>query len=118
MASAVNAQTNGFVALSRVVCSVAVDLVAGVERVVIGDGKVRTAQSNAWDAICADRAARQARADLDRLVADLLASGPPVRGGQAHAIGPQVVGAQVVGSSPRSSASHAALVSTGGTSVR
>ncbi|GAB1646076.1 hypothetical protein [Krasilnikovia sp. MM14-A1259] len=105
MASAVNAQTSGFVALSRAVCSVAVDLVAGVERVV-GDGKVRTAQSNAWDAICADRAARQARADLDRLVADLLASGPPLRGERV----------QVVGSSPRSSASQTALVSTGGVS--
>ncbi|GAB1690510.1 hypothetical protein [Krasilnikovia sp. M28-CT-15] len=113
MASAVNAQTSGFVALSRAVCSVAVDLVSGVERVVVGDGKVRTAQSNAWDAICADRAARQARADLDRLVADLLASGPPMRGDKSRLVGPQVVG-----SSPRSSASHAALVSTGGASPR
>ncbi|BFU45961.1 hypothetical protein [Krasilnikovia sp. MM14-A1004] len=118
MASAVNAQTNGIVALSRAVCSVAVDLVAGVERVVVGDGKVRTAQSNAWDAICADRAARQARADLERLVADLLASGPPARSGRTRAVGSGVAGTQVVGSSPRSSASHAALVSTGGVTGR
>jgi len=86
----------GFVAVSRAVVAAAADLVAGVERRVVGDANVRTAQGNAWAAICADRARAQARAEMDALVA-ALAAGPDQR---------------AVGSSPRSSASQAALVST------
>jgi hypothetical protein len=92
----------GFVAVSRAVVAAAADLAAGVERRVLGDEKVRTAQGNAWEAICADRARAQARADMDVMVATLAAASA----GRAH-------GAQrAVGSSPRSSASQAALVST------
>jgi hypothetical protein len=88
----------GFVAVSRAVVAAAADLVAGVERRVVGDDNVRTAQGNAWAAMCADRARAQARADMDAMVAALAAQ---QRGGQ-----------RAVGSSPRSSASQAALVST------
>jgi hypothetical protein len=85
----------GFVAVSRAVVAAAADLAAELERRVVGDDKVRTAQGNAWAAICADRARAQARADMDALVASLAAGS----------------GQRAVGSSPRSSASQAALVS-------
>jgi hypothetical protein len=94
----------GFVAVSRAVVAAAAELAAEVERRVVGDENVRTAQSNAWAAICADRARAQARADMDAMVAALAAArprGPAGRGNQ-----------RAVGSSPRSSASQAALVST------
>jgi hypothetical protein len=92
----------GFVAVSRAVVAAAADLAAEVERRVVGDEKVRTAQGNAWAALCADRARAQARADMDAMVAALAAANTR----QAAARGNQRVG-----SSPRSSASHAALVS-------
>jgi hypothetical protein len=76
MATAELTQTIGFVAISRTFISVAAELAAGVERAMLGTGNVRTAQSNAWDAICADRARAQARADMDRTVAALLEKGP------------------------------------------
>ena len=88
----------GFAAVSRAVVSAAADLVAQVEKRVVGDGNVRTAQGNAWAAICADRARAQARADMDTMVAALAAR--------------QSRDQRAVGSSPRSSASQAALVST------
>jgi hypothetical protein len=97
----------GIVAISRAVVSAAADLVAGVERAMVGDGKVRTAQRNAWDAIQADRARAQAREEMNRLVASLLANDPRAARAQRN-----------VGSSPRSRASQAALVSTGRTSAR
>lgn len=85
----------GFVAVSRAVVSYAAEMLAGVERRMIGDDNVRTAQSNAWDAICADRARAQARADMEAMVVAL------ARRDQ-----------RAVGSSPRSRASQTALVST------
>jgi hypothetical protein len=93
----------GFVAVSRAVVAAAAELVAEVERRVVGDEKVRTAQGNAWAAICADRARAEARAEMDAMVAALTADArrQPARHGD-----------QRVGSSPRSSASQAALVST------
>ena len=84
----------GFVAVSRAVVSYAAEMLAGVERRMIGDENVRTAQGNAWDAICADRARAQARADMEAMVAALARD------------------QRAVGSSPRSKASQAALVST------
>ncbi|UQU63104.1 hypothetical protein COUCH_29375 [Couchioplanes caeruleus] len=95
------AAETGFAAVSRTVLSYAAEILAGVERKVVGEDKVRTAQGNAWAAMCADRARAQARADVDAMVA-ALAAGP----------GPRTDGQRAVGSSPRSSASHAALVST------
>jgi hypothetical protein len=83
-ATASSTQPAGFVALSRVVVSVAADLVAGVERAVAGDGRVRTAQGNAWDAIQADRARAQARDEMTELVASLLANEPRRGGGRRH----------------------------------
>ena len=91
-----------FVAVSRAVVAAAADLAGEVERRVLGDEKVRTAQGNAWAAICADRARAQARADTDVMVAALAAANARRAPGDQRA----------VGSSPRSSASHAALVST------
>jgi hypothetical protein len=103
MASAEDSQPVGIVAVSRAVVSVAAELVAGVERAVVGDENVRTARRNAWDAIQADRARAQARDEMNELVTALLENGP--RHAPAHQ--PRV------GSSPRSRASQAALVSTG-----
>jgi hypothetical protein len=70
------AELPGIVAVSRAVVSAAAELVAGVERAMVGDGKVRTAQGNAWDALQADRARARARAEMDELVAALLADSP------------------------------------------
>lgn len=89
----------GFVAVSRAVVSYAAEMLAGVERRMVGDDNVRTARGNAWDAICADRARAQARADMEAMVAALAAR-------------PRGRGQRAVGSSPRSRASQAALVST------
>jgi hypothetical protein len=77
------AELPGIVALSRAVVSAAAEFVAGVERALAGDGNVRTAQSNAWDALQADRARAQARAEMDQMVATLVASGPRRRAGAA-----------------------------------
>jgi hypothetical protein len=62
----------GFAAVSRAVVSAAADLVTGVQRVVVGPTNVRTAQSNAWDAILADRARNAARDQLTREVSAML----------------------------------------------
>jgi hypothetical protein len=68
---------SGFAAASRTVVSVAAGLIAGVERNLVGAAKVRTAQGNAWAAMCADRDRARARADVDALVAALVATPRP-----------------------------------------
>jgi hypothetical protein len=68
------------VAVSRTVVAAAAELVAGVERAVVGDANIRTAQRNAWDAIQADRARARAREEMNQLVAALLANGPRNQG--------------------------------------
>lgn len=62
-------------AAARVLVSAAADLVTGVQRAVVGSGNVRTARDNAWDAMLADRARNEARAELTREVAALVAAG-------------------------------------------
>jgi hypothetical protein len=76
MATAVDVQPSGVAALSRAVVAAAADFVVSVERAVVGESKIRTARSNAWDAIQADRARAQAREDMNQLVRVLLANGP------------------------------------------
>ena len=81
MATAMNAQPSGatptgVAAISRAVVAAAADFVVSVERAVVGESNIRTARSNAWDAIQADRARAQARAEMDQLVQSLLATGP------------------------------------------
>ena len=61
-----------FAEMSRAVVSVAADLVTGVQRAVVGPDNVRTARDNACDAMLADQARNQARADLTREVARLV----------------------------------------------
>ncbi|MGN9907129.1 hypothetical protein ACTMTJ_06170 [Phytohabitans sp. LJ34] len=78
--------TGGLVEIPRSVLSMAVGVIDTVERVVVGDARVRTAQRNAWEAICADRARALHHDEVRRLVSQLS-----------------------VGSSPRSSASQAAV---------
>ncbi|MEV8507776.1 hypothetical protein AB0368_23550 [Actinoplanes sp. NPDC051475] len=92
---------SGFAALSRTVVSYAAELIAGVERRVVGEEKMRTARGNAWAAICADRARAQARADMDAMVA-VLAAQPRRRN----------AGSDAAGSSPLSSVSPAALATS------
>lgn len=84
MVTAEAVQPTGIVSVSRALVSAAAELVAGVERAVVGDANVRTAQGNAWDAICEDRARAQARHEMNELVAQLLANGAPTR----HEVGP------------------------------
>ena len=62
-------------AAARALVSVAAELVTGVQRAVVGPDHVRTARDNAWDALLADRARTQARADLTREVAEIVAAG-------------------------------------------
>ncbi len=62
----------GFAEVSRAVVSAAADLVNAAQRAVIGN--VRTARDNAWHAMLADQARNQARADLNREVAAMLAA--------------------------------------------
>lgn len=62
----------GFAEVSRAVVAAAADLVTGVQRAVVGPDNVRTARDNAWDAMLADQARNQARADLTREVAMLV----------------------------------------------
>ncbi|MEV4844820.1 hypothetical protein AB0K20_16600 [Micromonospora matsumotoense] len=64
----------GLTTISRTVVSLAVEVVHTLERVVAGEGRVRTARGNAWEAVCADRARAEQRAELDRLVAELAAT--------------------------------------------
>jgi len=84
-ATAHHAQPAGVVAISRAVVSVAAELVAGVERAVVGEEKVRTAQGNAWAAVQEDRARAQARDEMNRVVAALLADGRRRKSGNRRA---------------------------------
>ncbi|MEU9508120.1 hypothetical protein AB0D32_17795 [Micromonospora sp. NPDC048170] len=67
-------QTIGLTTISRTVASLAVGVVHTLERAVVGEARMRTARGNAWEAVCADRARAEQRADLDRLVAELAAA--------------------------------------------
>ncbi|WP_422755373.1 hypothetical protein [Micromonospora sp. WMMD708] len=73
----------GLTTISRTVAALAVEVVHTVERVVVGEGRVRTARGNAWEAVCADRARADQRAALDRLVAELATSRAATRDRQA-----------------------------------
>ncbi|MCO1597830.1 hypothetical protein M8C17_22015 [Micromonospora sp. RHAY321] len=64
----------GLTTISRTVASLAVGVVHTLERAVVGEGRMRTARGNAWEAVCADRARADRRAELDRLVAELAAA--------------------------------------------
>jgi hypothetical protein len=113
MAIAEGAPATGLITIPRAVLSVAAGVVSSVERAVVGDARVRTARTNAFEAMCEDKARAQAREETSRLVAALAASGPRStlsgRGSAAHAAAAHLS----VGSSPRSKASQADLVSTG-----
>jgi hypothetical protein len=85
MTTTSQANARDITAIPRAVISAAVGVVHSVERVV-GTGPVRTAQDNAWEAVCADRARARQRAEVRQLVARLSQSD--------------------VGSSPRSRASQ------------
>ncbi|MEU6205655.1 hypothetical protein ABZ814_18980 [Micromonospora musae] len=61
----------GLTTISRTVASLAVGVVQTLERAVVGEARMRTARGNAWEAVCADRARADRRAELDRLVAEL-----------------------------------------------
>jgi len=71
------AQPAGIAAVSRAVVATAADLLVNVQRAVVGPANIRTARDNAWDAMLADRARNQARADLSREVAALVARRAP-----------------------------------------
>jgi hypothetical protein len=73
-------QPAGFAAVSRAVVSVAADLFTGVQRAVVGTANMRTARDNARDATLADWARNQARADLSREVAAMMAGTAGLRG--------------------------------------
>ncbi|GAA4716814.1 hypothetical protein [Phytohabitans rumicis] len=79
---------NGLVAIPRTVLSVAVGVIDTVERVVVGDDRVRTARRNAWEAVCADRARADRQDEVRRQVSQLkVGSSPRSRASQA-AVGP------------------------------
>ncbi|MFD0517174.1 hypothetical protein [Paractinoplanes durhamensis] len=62
--------------VSRAVVSVAATLVTNVQRAMAGPANVPTARDNAYFAMLADRARNQARDDLTREVAAMLATSP------------------------------------------
>lgn len=66
--------TIGLTTISRTVASLAVGVVHTLERAMVGEGRVRTAQGNAWEAVCADRARADQRAELHRLAAEIVAA--------------------------------------------
>ncbi|MEV0806714.1 hypothetical protein [Micromonospora sp. NPDC050200] len=74
-----NSTALGLTTISRTVASLAVGVVHTLERAVVGEGRMRTARGNAWEAVCADRARADQRAELDRLVAELAAARATVR---------------------------------------
>jgi hypothetical protein len=75
----VPAEPAGLANASRAFFSVAAELVTEVQRRVVGDDNVRTARDNAWAATLEDRARHEARAELTREVAALLARPAPAR---------------------------------------
>jgi len=60
---------SGLADLPRAVLSAAFGVIDTAQRVVAGDKKVRTARSNAWEAVCADRARADQRDAVRRHVA-------------------------------------------------
>ncbi|MFI5933463.1 hypothetical protein [Actinoplanes sp. NPDC051494] len=70
-------EETGFIAVSRSVVSYAAEMLAGMERKIVGERNVRTAQGNAYEAMRADQARAQARADVDEMVAALAARPRP-----------------------------------------
>ena len=72
MPRSLSAQPTSLATVSRAVVAAAAELVSGVERAMVGDANVRTARGNAWEAIQADRARAQARADMEQMIAALL----------------------------------------------
>ena len=124
--------TIGLTTIPRAVLSVAAGVVNTVERAMVGDSRVRTSRSNAWEAICADRDRARQRDEVRQILAALIATADTRSPAAASPI-PTVAAApktasagtavtvatpggsrQVsVGSSPRSSASQASRVSTG-----
>ncbi|BCL12913.1 hypothetical protein [Micromonospora sagamiensis] len=66
--------TIGLTTISRTVASLAVGVVHTLERAVVGEERIRTARGNAWEAVCADRARADRRAELNRLVEELAAA--------------------------------------------
>ena len=99
MSTSEHAPAIGLTSIPRAVLSVAYGVVSSVERAMVGDGHVRTSQTNAWEALCADRDRARRRAELRRAVAVLAAE-------RAEMLRVQVR----VGSSPRSSASQTSRV--------
>ncbi|MBM2615320.1 hypothetical protein JIG36_07055 [Actinoplanes sp. LDG1-06] len=63
----------GFVNASRAFVAAAADLVTGVQRRFVGPANMRSARDNAWAATLEDRARNEARAELTREVAALVA---------------------------------------------
>ncbi|GAA3776060.1 hypothetical protein GCM10022225_75080 [Plantactinospora mayteni] len=76
MSAAKPDSTIDLTSIPRAVLSVAVGMVQSVERVMIGDARMRTARGNAWEAICADRDRALRRDEIRALVAALAAVPP------------------------------------------
>lgn len=86
MSTAKPGSNPGLTTISRTVVSLAVGVVHTLERAVAGDGRVRTARGNAWEAVCADRARADQRAELSRLVAELAAARAAARTGDRRPV--------------------------------
>jgi hypothetical protein len=80
------ASTIGLTTISRTVASLAVGVVHTLERAVVGEERMRTARGNAWEAVCADRARADRRAELHRLVAELAATRAAARADQRQPV--------------------------------
>ena len=69
-------QQGGIADLPRAVLSAAFGVIDTAQRVVVGGDKVRTARSNAWEAICADRARADQRDEVRKHVAMIVTTPP------------------------------------------
>ncbi|MEV0717691.1 hypothetical protein [Asanoa sp. NPDC050611] len=69
-------QQGGIADFPRAVLSAAFGVIDTAQRVVVGGDKVRTARGNAWEAICADRARADQRAEVRKHVAMIITMPP------------------------------------------
>jgi hypothetical protein len=65
-----SATTVDITAAPRAVIGATAGLLFRVGRSVLGEGRLPTAQANAWAAVCADRQRAQERAELQRWLAN------------------------------------------------
>jgi hypothetical protein len=91
MSNAPSPHATGLADLPRAVLSAAAGMIDTVERAVVAPARIRTARSNAWEAVLADRARARHRDEVRRRVAHLSVGSSP-RSSAVQASGSLVLG--------------------------